>query len=122
MSQLNGTLKAKNPFAPPFQQICQTCKESMLQHSLHCTTCKQKTNYTYEHSIDCTLETDDGKIECSLWMPLLQQYCPAITEISFEDYTKSISATVYHLRKLSLEGTFTLALDNTITEINISQR
>ena len=50
-------------------------------------------------------------------MPQLQQYFPLITQISFEDYTKSISSIIFHLLKFSLKGMFTLTIGNVVIEI-----
>ena len=58
----------------------------------------------------CT--TNDGLIECTLCNPQLKEYCPEVANISFQEYSKNISSTVFNLRRFSQQGHFTLALNN----------
>ena len=84
--QVQGLLKAKNVFSPPFEQFCKRCSEPMLLSSAQYTSCKQETKSTFSHSLDCILYTEEGAIDCKLRMPQLQECCAPLAQTSFEDY------------------------------------
>lgn len=136
MSHVNGVLKEKKHLCPSFQQYYNKCKQPMSPNSpeciiykhkqpmspnsLDCIICKKNTTYTYEHSLEFTLNIKYGKIECIMCMPQLQEYFPLIKHTNFEDYRKSISSTAFHLHKFFLKGMFTLIVDNVVTKMKPS--
>jgi len=110
-------LKAKNVYSAPFQQFCDKCKQPLPMFSAECIICKENTVCKFQHHVECTLETDDGIIDCVLRMPQLQQVCPEIARLTYDTYLKSISSSIYHLRQIRLTALFTLTIDNFIIEV-----
>jgi predicted amidophosphoribosyltransferase len=115
--QIHGILRARNSFAPPYRCICAECKQPLIQSSVVCAFCKKEMEIIYEHNLECNLDTNDGLIECTLRNPQLKEYCPEVANISFEEYSKNISSTVFNLRRFSQQRLFTLALDNRIINL-----
>ena len=115
--QIHGILKARNTFAPPYRCICAECKQPLIQNCVVCAFCKHETTTIYEHNLECNLDTNDGLIECTLRNPQLKEYCPEVANISFQEYSKNISSTVFNLRRFSQQGIFTLALNNRIINL-----
>ena len=80
------------------------------------TFCKQEIETRYEHNLECNLDKADGLIECCLQGPLLKQTCPAITDVSYEQYCQSVSSVIFNLWRFFQEGNFTFAMDNRVTD------
>lgn len=120
-TKVHGTLKTKNAFTPPFHKICTNCNKKIPDNLADCIICKQNTLFRPEHCLECTLETEDGVFNCTMKFPQLQQCCPAVALTTQEQYRNNISSTVFHLRRLSVQGVFVLDAYNTITEITITQ-
>ena len=84
-----------------------------LHHIVHLANKKK----IYEHRVECTLETIKGTIKCNVCYLRLKECCQAIIEIPYENYSKRISSTMFHLWKLCHQGFFTLTIDSSIIEI-----
>lgn len=121
--QVLGTLKAKNTHIEPYEMCCSACHRPLPfdtctdLDSVDCTYCARPTKPTWHHRLLCTLQRQEGSIDCTLQADMLKQHFPEITAISYEQYQNNISKMVYELRKLQLYGTFTLAVNNTIVKI-----
>ncbi|XP_059072507.1 uncharacterized protein LOC131040330 isoform X1 [Cryptomeria japonica] len=121
--QVVGVLKAKNAYFPPYEISCSTCHHSLPFDAaidmdfVHCMYCNADTQTSCHHNILCTLNTQEGNIDCSLQGDILQQTYPDITDITYEQYQQDISPMVFMLRRLHVYGTFTLAVNNTIIDI-----
>ncbi|XP_059065484.1 uncharacterized protein LOC131053841 [Cryptomeria japonica] len=121
--QVAGTLKTKNVYLPPYQPLCNLCHSIVsvahlsANNTAHCTTCTSTTTFAYQHYLQCTIETEDGTINCNLHTKLLQQNFPELTKITFENYKQNISAAIYLMRKFKIRGTFTIAMNNSIIVI-----
>ncbi|XP_059072841.1 uncharacterized protein LOC131873684 isoform X1 [Cryptomeria japonica] len=121
--QVAGTLKTKNVYLPPYQPLCNLCHSIVsaahmsANNTAHCTTCASTTTFAYQHYLQCTIETEDGTINCNLHTKLLQQNFPELTKITFENYKQNISATIYLMCKFEIRGTFTIAMNNSIIAI-----
>ena len=63
------------------------------------------------------LETKNGATDCTLEMPLLEQYFPAIAMISYESFVHNISDAVTQMHNFAIHATFTLACTNAISHI-----
>ena len=91
--------------------------ESITEEMLYCTKCAQKTSYFYGHTLQCRLHKKYDKINCLLPMSLMQQFFPRLVEITFDQYKQNISQVVFLLRTFSINGTFTITMDNTIVDV-----
>jgi hypothetical protein len=89
----------------------------MIQSIVFCTFCNRETPTTYEHILQCKLETEEGTIECTLRGTQLKECCPDVLAISYEQYSNSVSSAIYNLRKLKQQGLYTLAMNNRIVEV-----
>jgi hypothetical protein len=121
--QVTGVLKPSDVFFPPFKPFCNECKQLVItmefpiDDMLYCTKCAHKTSYSYEHNLQCTMHKIDDKINCTLPRELLQQFFPKLVQISFAQYKQNISETTFLLRGFSINGTFTITMDNIIVDV-----
>ena len=121
--QVEGTLRPKNVYSPPFEPICAICNHPIFASALppnahcYCSTCDKDTIFLYNHSICCVLQKKESDIECIVRRPLLDRLIPELIEISYDDYQNDISAALDLLHTFQKKGNFVMALDNVVTAI-----
>jgi len=121
--QVQGTLRPKNVYSPPFEPICAICNHPIFALALppnahcYCSTCDKDTDFLFSHSICCVLQKKDSNIECTVRRPLLDELLPELIEISYEDYQKDISSALDLLHTFQKKCNFVMTLDNVLTAI-----
>ncbi|XP_059073732.1 uncharacterized protein LOC131049705 isoform X4 [Cryptomeria japonica] len=100
--QVVGVLKAKNAYFPPYEISCSMCHHSLPFDAaidmdfVHCTYCNTDTQTSCHHNILCTLNTQEGNIDCSLQGDILQQTYPDITRYNIRTIpTKHLANGLY---------------------------
>jgi hypothetical protein len=117
--QVSGVLKPNDVFLPPFKPCCNECKQIVItmdfpiDDMLYCTKCTRKTLYSHEHNLQCT----NDNINCNLPRELLEISFPKLIQISFAQYKQNISEIVFLLQGFSINGNFTITMDNTIVDV-----
>lgn len=121
--QINGVLKARSTYIPPFEPFCIDCHQLILAKILpykglcYCTKCGKETKFFYDHNLQCILEADGKEIFCTLRKPLLENLLPQLIGITYEQYKNDISITIDLLRTFQKKGAITMAVGNIITDI-----
>ena len=108
--------RQKKVFTPPFQQIAidVVSQWSKVHQIVPIIKKKQKANTNIEWN---ALWKKKGMIKCIVSNLRLKECCLAIAKISYEDYSKIIPSTMFHLRRLCDQGFFTLIVYSSIVEI-----
>ena len=61
-----------------------------------------------------------GATDCTLEMPLIEQYFPAIPIISYDSFVHNISDAITQMHNFAIHATFTLTCTNSIALIRVS--
>jgi len=85
---------------------------------LYCTSCEAETNFIYSHRLKCNIvNSEGGKVPCTLKADLLKRVLPALTAISYQDYLKDKSVIIYLMREFIVHGVFILDQDDVIVDL-----
>ena len=84
---------------------------------LHYMKCRTKTSITYFHRLNCQIiKLDNKKVSCTLKGVILRKLLPDLITLSYEDYLKDKSTTIYLLCEFSVHGKFILNHENAILD------
>ena len=85
---------------------------------LYCTRCDAESNFIYSHRLKCNIvDSEGGKVPCTLKSDLLKTVLPALTAVSYQDYLKDKSVMVYFMRDFFFDGVFILDQDDVIVDL-----
>ena len=85
---------------------------------LYCTRCDAESNFIYSHRLKCNIvDSEGGKVPCTLESDLLKRVLPALTTVSYQDYLKDKYVMIYFMCDFFFYGVFILDQHDVIVDL-----